>query len=130
MSKKRRSSNRRRVKGRSHPTCEWVGGLLAPPFFIAEPDEAERVEIVVWFELPSGLIVGEEIVEARATAGAIGRTLQAALDHPKVGPRRRPDAIRVADAALAGEVRAVVGEMIPVSVAPTPEMDQLLESLI
>ena len=48
--------------------------------------------------------------------GAVARGLRNALTQPAVGWPRRPDVVRVADAATAAEVRAEVGEAIPVTV--------------
>ena len=42
----------------------------------------------------------------------------------------KPDAIRIADHDLADEVRAEVAGTIPVTVAPTPELNELFQILI
>ena len=62
--------------------------------------------------------------------GAVGRVLREALAQPAAGAPRRPDAIRVADSVIAAEVRAAVQGAIPVTVAPTPELDDLRAQLI
>ena len=56
--------------------------------------------------------------------------LREALAQPAAGAPRRPDAIRVADSVIAAEVRAAVQGAIPVTVAPTPELDDLRAQLI
>lgn len=81
----------------------------------------------LWMELPSGLVVAQEVIGAAEQAGALGRLLEAAFSKPLAGPPRRPDRIRVATAALASEVRRVVGDSIPVVVAPTPELDSVMD---
>ena len=62
--------------------------------------------------------------------GAVGRVLREALAQPAAGAPRRPDAIRVADSVIAAAVRAAVQGAIPVTVAPTPELDDLRAQLI
>jgi len=74
-----------------------------------------------------GLVVGQEVFAPEDTDGAVARVLRAAIERPLAGPPRRPDRIRVADASLAAEVRAALGDATPVTVAPTPELDELLQ---
>ena len=109
---------------------EWIGGRVSPPFFIGEGDEPERAELAVWLEAPSGLVVGQDVFVQASAAGAVGRALSRALERPLAGPPRRPDAIRVADSALAAEVRAAIGDSIPVAVAATPELDAVLAQML
>jgi hypothetical protein len=107
-----------------------VGGRLSPPFFIEEGDEPYRAELVLWMENPSGLVVGQDVIAPGHVEGAVGRVLRRALERPLAGPSRRPDIIRVADPAIAAEVHAAIGDAIPVRVAPTPELDALLEQML
>ncbi len=108
--------------------AEWVGGCLPTPFFVGgEGEEPCRAEIAIWLEQPSGLILAQQVLGPGDAEGAPGRALRAAMEHPIVGPARRPPAIRVADAALEAEVRAVLGDATPIRVAPTPELDEVLE---
>lgn len=109
---------------------EWIGGRLSPPFFIHDREEPYRAELVLWMELPTGLVVGQEVIHPREAAGAVSRALRVALEQPLAGPARRPAAIRVGDAALAEEIRAATDSAIPVVVGPTPELDELLELMI
>ena len=46
---------------------------------------------------------------------------------PEVGLPRQPHSIRVPDAATAAQVRTEVAGEIPVTVAPTPELDALFD---
>jgi hypothetical protein len=110
--------------------CEWIGGRLSPPFFVNDRKEPYRPTLVLWMEQPSGLLVGHELIAPENAAGAVGRALRAALEHPLAGPARRPDVLRVSDAATAAEVRAAIGDSISVTVAPTPELDALLELML
>jgi hypothetical protein len=77
-----------------------------------------------------GLIVGQEVVAPEDTDGAVARVLLAAMERPLAGPPRRPDRVRVADASLAAEVRAALGDTTPIEVAPTPEFDALLQAML
>ncbi len=120
----------RRGAGGSRPAHEWVGGRLSTPFYIQDRDEPYRPDMVLWMELPEGFVVGQAIVNPEDREGAVARALRSALTQPSVGSPRRPSAIRVADAATAAEVRAEVGRAIPVTVAPTPELDELLQHMI
>ena len=125
---------RRRRNGganRSQPSREWVGGRLSPPFYIHDDrEEPYRPDLAIWLELPEGHIVGHALVLPEDREGAVGRALRSALTQPAAGLPRQPDVIRVADAAIAAEVRAEVGETIPVAVAPAPELDVLLEHML
>ena len=86
-------------------------------------------KFVVWMELPDQHIVGHAVVMPEDTEGAVARTLRRALTQPVAGSPRRPDVIRVADATIAAEVRDEVAGTIPVKVAPTPELDELLKHM-
>jgi len=115
---------------RAKSLVEWVGGRLSPPFFIGEGDESYRAGLALWLELPSGLVVGQEVFAPAKSEGAVGRVLMGALERPLAGPPRRPDSLRVDDRATAAEVRAAVGAAIPVTLAPTPELDALLSQMV
>ena len=109
---------------------EWIGGRLWPPFIIEGPGEPYRPSIVIWMEVPEGLVVGQAVVPPQDADGSVARTLRSAMTQPLVGTPRRPDVYRVADAATAAEVRAEVGDGAAVTVAPTPELDELLEQMV
>jgi hypothetical protein len=124
---------RRRARGarrRERGGREWVGGCLSPPFFITDRDEPYRPGFVVWMDVSDGLVLGQDVVAPEDAEGAVGRALLAAMARPLAGPPRRPDRIRVADARLADEVRAALGDDTPVAIAPTPELDALLERML
>ena len=124
--RKRKSSTRTRGGGRRD---EWIGGRLLPPFFVNDPEEEPfRPELVVWMD-SQGLIVGHALPAPGETEGILARTLIEAMERPLIGPRRRPSALRVPDRSSAAEVRAAVGNRIPVRIAPTPELDEVLESM-
>ena len=81
-------------------------------------------------ELPDHLVVGQAVLSPGDNHGVVARTLRNAIVNPAVGGPRQPDAIRIADHNLADEVRAEVAGTIPVTVAPTPELDELLQILV
>ena len=130
MTPRRVPGGRNRGASRSQPSREWIGGRLSPPFVIHDRPEPYRPDLVLWMELPDGFVVGQAVVMAENTDGAVARTLRSALTQPAVGSPRQPDLIRVADDATAAEVRAEVAGAIPVTVAPTPEIDDLLQHVI
>lgn len=107
---------------------EWVGGRVATPISITELTrgaEPYRLETFLWVELPGGVIVGQAVVRPDDERGALGRALKEAISRPLYASPRRPSALRVADAALAAEARAVVGRDVPVTVAATPELEEV-----
>jgi hypothetical protein len=81
-------------------------------------------------ENPPGLVIGQEMIAPEEVEGAVARVLLDALERPLAGSPRPPDSIRVADASLAAEVRAAIGDAIPIEVAPTPELDVFLEAML
>lgn len=104
--------------------------MFAPPLFITEGPEPYRARVALWLELPSGLIVGQQLTEPTKADGLLGRALVAALERPLVGAARRPSRIRVTDAALVPEIRAVIGDNVPIRTALAPELDALLDAMI
>jgi hypothetical protein len=77
-----------------------------------------------------GRVVGQDMVGPEDTDGAVARALLSAMEQPLAGPPRRPARIRVADASLVAELRAVLGDATPIDVAPTPELDEILELML
>lgn len=126
----RRSRPRSSRRAAPRETREWVGGRLIPPVYIEDRQEPYRAEFVIWLELPSGLVVSLDVLAPEDSPGALGRSLRQGMAEPMSGPPRQPDAIRVADAALAEEVREVVGDAIPVRQGPTPELDRFLQLML
>ena len=91
---KQRGNRRRRQRrpGAAPGRREWIGGVLAPPFYVLDREEPRRPKVVVWLELPAGLVVGQAVVMPEDLDGAVGRVLRKALTEPLVGAPRRPDA--------------------------------------
>ena len=128
----RRRGQARSVRGllRTGAELEWVGGRVSPPFFVTGGEEPVRLSLVLWIEVPTQLVVAQQVAAPEDADGALGRALRAALDTPLVGAPRQPGRIRVADDALAAEVREVVGSGVPIEIAATPEVDALLELMV
>ncbi len=104
---------------------EWVGGRALAPVWVGT-DEPRRPEIVLWVELPSELVVGCTLTDPVAEPVPFARTLREAIAHPMAGTARRPSSVRVAAHDLAVELRAELGDELPVVVAATPEFDRVL----
>ncbi len=129
--KRRRDSPRRQGNvGAASGRREWIGGVLAPPFYVLDREEPYRPKVVLWLELPEGFVVGQAVVMPEDLDGAVGRVLRTALTAPLVGAPRRPDAIRVDDPLSAAEVRAEIDGTIPVTVAPIPELGDVLGHMV
>lgn len=128
MTQRRRTSqaSRRSPTGASR---EWIGGRFSAPCHITEGAVPYRPTLVAWIEAPEGLVVGHGLSTPTEERGALGRVLAEAMLHPLVGPARRPSIIRVADSDLAAEVKTVVGDLIPVTIAATPELDELVDMM-
>ena len=112
---------------KSPPGREWLGGIVSPPYFVTE-GEPVRPELVLWLELPDGLIVGSKIYEP-GDPQDFPETLSSAMKAPLVGPPRRPDRVRVADPALAEALRERFLDLIVIN-APTPELTKILDAMI
>ncbi len=107
---------------------EWIGGRYPAPFYVTE-GEPMRPDIVLWFELPQGLIVGAEVVPPTAPLEVVGEVLARALEQPMEGPRRQPAHVRINDARLVEIVAPLVGGRQRVRLAPTPELDVVMAEL-
>ncbi len=108
------------------PTREWIGARVPFPGYVMEGGPY-RPDVILWMELPEGLIVGTTVTDPRQPVSSVEH-LRATMAAPAVGPPRRPDRVRVADAAFAAELHEAVPG-VEVVVAPTPEIDDALESL-
>lgn len=123
----RKSSSRSR--GSASSSREWVGGVIRTPFFIQDREPAYRAMGIFWLDARDGVIVGTTMVGPDEVQGQVGAVLASAMKRPMVGPPRRPDRIRVATADLADEVRALVGDGVAITIAPTPELQLVLDAL-
>jgi hypothetical protein len=93
--------------------------------WITEP-EPYRPDLVLWMQMPDELVLKAVVLDPQQPE-TFSQTFLDATRAPMVGPPRRPQRIRVADTALAAELRAAVGDLIPITVAPTPEIDRVVQ---
>ena len=126
----RRRAKARGRRTRAAPTSEWIGAKFAAPVHVYDRPDPYRPGIALWIEWPEGFVLGQEVFGQDEADGALARALRSAMAAPAVGEPRQPDAIRVADESAAAEVRAEVGNAIPIAVAPTPEVDQVRDALL
>lgn len=124
---RRATASTRPLRRAAEPPREWVGGRLLLPSYVME-GEPYRPHLHAWLELPDDLVVGFEVIDPKEPVG-FAQTLASTLSRPLVGARRRPERIRVADESLATEIRTVAAD-IEIVVAPTPELDGLLDSMM
>ncbi len=103
---------------------EWVGGRAVLPLYVTE-GEPQRPELVVWLRLPEGLVVAHDMV-IDPKRPALAQALSSAMHATGATPKR----LRVADHALEAELVRAFGRRFEIRVAPTPEMDDLLEGFL
>lgn len=107
----------------------WIGGRCASPLFVGDENEdGFQADIILWFDVTSGLVVGFEVAAPTDPALAVAQSLRRTLDKPMAGPRRRPARLRVATAELAALLGPVAAG-IAVEVAPTPELDRIVDHM-
>ena len=107
-------------------SAEWVGGRFLLPAYVME-DEPFRPELALWLELPAGLVVGHGLASGKSAEGPLEQALRDALARPTPGAARVPARLRVAEHAMAAELRSAFGERFAIDVAPTPELDAVFE---
>lgn len=108
-------------------SSEWIGGVVE----VSAPGPQGtvfEVEVLVWLELETGLLVGQETGERGTTVAQAGEVLRRAMEAPLAGPPRRPSRIRVAPADLAQVLMAAHPDL-EVLRAPTPELKELAEAM-
>lgn len=124
--RKRKQKPRRARRGRD--LREWVGARVLSPVYVTE-DKPYRPEMILWMELPKGLVVHSQIIDPKQAPIPFGDTLLEAMKKPMVGPPRRPSRVRVHDSALAHDIQRVAPNL-EVVVAPTPEIDTFMGALL
>lgn len=77
------------------------------PAYVLE-GEPYRPKLVVWLEMPSGAVVGHDLVQEDGRDHLAG-ALKEALKRPAVGPPREPVRLRVGDEGAAAELRNALG---------------------
>ena len=82
---RRRALRKAGGRGRPGSGCEWIGGIIEPPFFVTDRDEPYRPALIVWTEQPSGLIVGQKLIDPEDLEDpeeAVARVLLITLERP------------------------------------------------
>ena len=110
----------------SEPVREWVGGRFTMPARIEAMGD-RRAEMSLWVELPDLQVVGQVLEDPNDPQATFGQSLMRAMSSPLVGVPRRPQIVRVADSALAAQLKSF--SFLKVEVAPTPEFDRVVRSL-
>jgi hypothetical protein len=119
---------KRRPPGGAHDGVEWIGGQMTLPAYVLE-GEPYRPKLVVWLEMPTGVVVGHDLVQEDGR-DHLASALKAALKRPAVGPPREPVRLRVGDEGAAAELSNALGDRFEVQVAPTPELDDLFDDFV
>ncbi|MBW3565443.1 MAG: SEC-C domain-containing protein [Acidobacteria bacterium] len=104
---------------------EWVGGRTTFPDEVMF--EGEQPEVIVWYELPSGFILGLTAIDIEHPL-SFSQSFHDAVWSPGKGEPRSPETIRVATEELADTLRAI-GAAKKIVVAPTPEVDRVVAEL-
>jgi hypothetical protein len=116
-------STKRSVRG-ARLEEEWVGGRAVLPLYVTE-GEPQRPELVLWLQLPEGLVVGDDMV-TDPKVPALAQALASAMRATGTTPSR----LRVADHAMKAELVRAFGRRFEIRVEPTPEMDELIEGFL
>ncbi len=105
----------------------WVGGKRTFPVYVQEP-VPYKPDLLVWVD-PAAGVVAYDLGDPLGPDTSLGKLLGQATRSPMVGRPRSPARVRVADEALAAEVRSEVPRRIAVEVGPTPEADDVFDSM-
>lgn len=116
------------LNSRKNPSdIEWVGGRYTLANDVVDGDFSFRPDLILWLELPAGMLLATTVVNPRDPASA-AESLEQVLHHPDEGPPRRPRRIRVADERFAEELSGAT-DGIPIVIAPVPELDAAFHEL-
>jgi hypothetical protein len=107
---------------------EWVGGIVGLPSYVSGEGEPYRPAALLLVEPDSGLIVGTETARPDDVLARAPQMFMDAASAPLVGVPRAPARLRVAAPELYAALRDRVGT-VDVVLAPTPELDPVVESL-
>lgn len=125
-----RSNHLKLISRKQSPsTREWVGGRVRMPI---EVDEGGGVfpDLLLWIDGSDGSIITGQAVAPEDPEPNLGTLLAESLRSPGAGSPRKPTSLRVASPALVREIRAVIGDSIPVRLEPTPEIDDAARSFM
>jgi hypothetical protein len=106
---------------------EWVGGIATMPAYIYGEGEPYRPE-ALFFMIPGGPVLGMQVDKPGALLPKAAPLFAATMRDPMDGPAHTPARVRVASESLAGALRPVLPPGTELLVAPTPELDLVLEA--
>src|SRR5688572_25303783 len=107
---------------------EWLGGRYALAHPVSDGDSVYRAEVILWLELPSGVLVGSALTHPNQPV-TLAEVFESATQNPADGSPRRPSRIRVADQDTARELRGAAAG-IPIVVGPVPELDDTFDDFL
>lgn len=117
---------RRRTASSPATPREWIGGLASLPTHVTGDGETFRPDLLLWLG-GDGLVRGTELARPGEALPRASASLQRAIDQPLGGDPEAPSRVRVASKELADSLRAG-HPALEVVVAPTPELDVVLET--
>lgn len=106
---------------------EWLGGIIRMPAYVTGEGEPYRPEAVVWLS-EEELVLGMTPMRPGEGLDAVCASLAEVCERPLVGEPRSPTRLRVASSAVADVLRRGFPDLV-VHVAPTPEIDEVVDSL-
>ena len=109
---------------------EWVGGVVTLPMYITEGGKSYRPSLLVWLDAATEMILGASAVVPENALAAAASNLRDTAQRPAAGSPMMPGRIRVASQELADALRREPIDGLDVVCAPTPELDQVIDSLI
>jgi hypothetical protein len=107
---------------------EWIGARLLLPVYVDE-DPPFRPSVALWIDGKSGTILSQQILGRDVEPNALWSTLVEAMEHPMIGPPRKPSRVRVAEAEEGERLRSRL-EGIEVTVGATPEVDEIMGAIL
>jgi hypothetical protein len=124
---------RRARPPRTDPAVEWIAGRRHTPFVIEEPRPAQP-DALMLMDRETGLILGAEIVPAETSVAEAAEIIARMVRRPTrqglpASAVRRPQAIRVEDAALAAALQPLLAKGVEVRPGPAPELDHVMRSM-
>jgi hypothetical protein len=120
---KRERKKRARTSG-----GEWIGARLLLPVYVHE-DPPFRPCVALWIDGANGAILSQQILGRDFEPDALFSTLIEAMEHPMIGPPRKPKRVRVAEAEEGERLKTRLDD-IEVTIAATPEVDEILGAIL
>ncbi len=99
-----------------------------PGYVTNEGGEPFRPEVAVWL-VPQGPVLGMAMGRPGEGETMLLEAFKTASTRPMVGPPHRPTRARVASSEQAALLRKSLGETVEILCAPTPEIDEVAQSM-